>query len=350
EATAAYLNKERIFERLKTINKFNRKSSGKTGVFEENEDVKYLEKKFISPIIISPKNSQSSFKPRTFPSIDDISHTEIESILSFGERLTGSPLSFGENFLESDESNLTRASFISQDNETTQEPPVFEVTSSYQERDDEVQSDVSRLSKTSELKQSYNNFWEESKPSVPQMAPDTTTEEIVAENGNALIEVSENFSSFALGEPTKAFNASGSQGDFGLFRERSSVNVSTSAPAFGKLTLFAAATSAPIAFGAGLSASDNASDIPPTFATPPNNVSQSFGQPAFGQPAFGQPAFGQHGFRQARPFGTPAVLSTALKPQSGSGFARNNILGAGGNNFGGANASVNTTKSSFTEF
>ncbi|CAG8846482.1 45019_t:CDS:2, partial [Gigaspora margarita] len=107
-------------------------------------------------------------------------------------------------------------------------------------------------------------------------------------------------------------------------------------------------TSAPIAFGAGLSASDNASGIPPTFATPPNNVTfgqsafgqssfgaanlQAFGQPAFGQPAFGQPAFGQpafgqvafgqHGFRQARPFGIPAVLSTALKPQSGSGFAR----------------------------
>ncbi|CAG8856119.1 8085_t:CDS:2, partial [Gigaspora margarita] len=106
--------------------------------------------------------------------------------------LRGSPLSFGEKFLESDESNLTQASFISQNNETTQEPPVFEVTS-YQERDDEVQSDASRLSKTSELQQSYNNFWKESKSCVPQMAPDATTEEIVAENGNALIEVSENF-------------------------------------------------------------------------------------------------------------------------------------------------------------
>ncbi|CAG8843080.1 35716_t:CDS:2, partial [Gigaspora margarita] len=183
----------------------------------------------------------------------EVAHTEIES-LSFGERLTGSPLSFGEKFLESDKSNLTRASFISQDNETTQEPLTF-----------------LKLSKTSELKQSYNNFWEESKPSVPQMAPDTTTEEIVAENGNALIEVSENFSSFALGEPTKEFNAFGLQGDFGLFGERSSVNVSTSAPAFGKPTPFAAATSAPIAFGAGLSASDNASGIPLAFATPPNN-------------------------------------------------------------------------------
>ncbi|CAG8826996.1 20256_t:CDS:2, partial [Gigaspora margarita] len=230
-------------------------------------------------------------------------------------------------------------------------PPVFEVTSSYQERDDEVQSDVSRLSKTSELKQSYNNFWEESKSSASQMASDTTTEEIVAENDNALIEVAENFDSFALGEPTKVFNASGSQGGFSLFRERSSVNVSTSAPAFGKPTSFGAATSAPIAFGAGLSASDNASGIPPAFVTPPNNVSAlsslpaplrkhlgnqpnlqafgqptfgqpAFGQPAFGQPAFGQPAFGQHGFGQARPFGTPAVLSTALKPQSGSGFTR----------------------------
>ncbi|CAG8521754.1 22141_t:CDS:2, partial [Gigaspora rosea] len=251
-------------------------------------------------------------------------------------------------------------------------------------------SDVSRLPKTSELKQSYNNFGEESKSSVPQMAPDTTTEEIVAENGNALIEVSETFGSFALGEPTKAFNA-GSQGGFGLFGERSSVSVSTSAPAFGKPTPFGTATSAPIVFGAGLSASDNASGIPPAFATPPRNVNAlsslpappsqafgqsafgqssfgaakpqafgqpafgqpAFGQPAFGQPAFGQPAFGQHGFGQARPFGTPAVLSTALKPQSGSGFARfasnnafgsvnngNNILGAGGNNFGGANASV----------
>ncbi|CAG8857647.1 2639_t:CDS:2, partial [Gigaspora margarita] len=34
-----------------------------------NEDD--IEKKFISPIIISPEKSQSSFKPRTFPSIDD---------------------------------------------------------------------------------------------------------------------------------------------------------------------------------------------------------------------------------------------------------------------------------------
>ncbi|CAG8842227.1 42063_t:CDS:2, partial [Gigaspora margarita] len=188
---------------------------------------------------------------------------------------------------------------------TTQEPPVFEVTSSYQERDDE--SDVSRLSKTSEFKQSSS------------------------------CEVSENF---APGEPTKVFNASGSQGGFGSFRERSSVNVTTSAPAF--------ATSAPIAFGAVLSASDNVSGIPPAFATPPNNVSAlgslpappsqtfgqsafgqssfgaanlqafgqpAFGQPAFGQPVFGQPAFGQHGFGQARPIGTPAVLFTAMKPK-----------------------------------
>ncbi|CAG8714035.1 23037_t:CDS:2, partial [Gigaspora margarita] len=36
---------------------------------------------------------------------------------------------------------------------------------------------------------------------------------------------------------------------------------------------------------------------------------------ALGQPAFGQPAFGQHGFGQARPFGTPVVLSTPLKPK-----------------------------------
>ncbi|CAG8832867.1 16865_t:CDS:2, partial [Gigaspora margarita] len=124
----------------------------------------------------------------------------------------------------------------------------------------------------------------------------------------------------------------------------------------------------------GLSASDNASGIPPAFVTPPNNVSAlTFGQSAFGQSSFGaanlqafalvnQHLVNRHlvnrhldniCFGQARPFGTPAVLSTVLKPQSGSGFARfasNNILGAGGNNFGGANASVNTTKSSFTEF
>ncbi|CAG8846387.1 14430_t:CDS:2, partial [Gigaspora margarita] len=94
-------------------------------------------------------------------------------------------------------------------------------------------------------------------------------------------------------------------------------------------TSFAAATSAPIAFGAGLSASDNASAFGQSSFVAANL--QTFGQPAFGQPAFGQPAFGQHGFRQARPFGTLAVLSTALKPQSGSGFARfasNNAFGS----------------------
>ncbi|KAF0342774.1 nucleoporin [Gigaspora margarita] len=198
EATAAYLNKERICERLKTINKFNRKSPVKTGVFEENEDD--IEKKFISPIIISSKKSQSI-------------------------------------------------------------PPAFATPP----------NNVSALS---------------SLPATPSQA----------------------FGQSAFGQ--SSFGAANLQG-FGQ-------------PAFGQ---------------------------------------PAFGQPAFGQPAFGQPAFGQHGFGQARPFGTPAVLSTAMKPQSGSGFARfasnnafgsvnngNNILGAGGNNFGGANASVNTTKSSFTEF
>ncbi|CAG8848198.1 26398_t:CDS:2, partial [Gigaspora margarita] len=231
--------------------------------------------------------------------------TEIESLLSFDERLTGSPLSFGEKFLESDESNLTRVSLISQDNETTQETPVFEVTSSYQGRDDE-----------------------ESKSSVPQMAPDTTTEEIIAENGNALIEVSENFDSFALGEPTKAFNASGSRRsvdnmDFDIikcktkqlhlvYRERSSVNVSTSALAFGKPKPFGAATSVPIFITCTQPAFGQPAFGQPAFGQPAFGQ-PAFGQPAFGQPAFGQPAFGQHGFGQARPFGTPAVLSTALK-------------------------------------
>ncbi|CAG8818712.1 39154_t:CDS:2, partial [Gigaspora margarita] len=38
EGTVAYLNNERICERFKTINRFNRKSPVKTSIFEENED------------------------------------------------------------------------------------------------------------------------------------------------------------------------------------------------------------------------------------------------------------------------------------------------------------------------
>ncbi|CAG8673268.1 10962_t:CDS:1, partial [Dentiscutata heterogama] len=399
------------------------------------------EKKFMSPIIISPKKSPSSLKPRTFPRVfsprlgkqvleerstrlyqveniddstekyqdyedsrpfihDDIytlpenlgiqeakqtnevaqsvrfQSTGLELPLSFGEKLVESPLPYGEKTLESDESNLTRASLISQYNETTQEQSIFETTSSYQDRDevqyldsyrDETQdsdeskfgkiieSDVSRLLKTSELKQSFNNFEEESKSSVPQIVPDTTTEDIIAENGNELMGVSENFGSFGLGEPPKTFNASGSQGGFGLFGDRSLASTPISTSTFGKPTSFGAATSAPIVFGAGLPVSNNASGIPPAFATPPSNVNtfsslsahpsqafgqpafgqigfgqsslgapktQAFGQPAFGQPAFGQPAFGQSGFGQARMFGTPAALSANVRPPSGSGFAR----------------------------
>ncbi|CAG8550110.1 15700_t:CDS:10, partial [Dentiscutata erythropus] len=474
EATAAYLNKERICERLKTINKFNRKSPVKTSVFEENED-EFTEKKFMTPIIISPKKSPSSLKPRTFPRAfsprlgkqvleerstrlyqvenidygtekyqdyedsrpfihDDIytlpenlgiqetmqatevaqsvrfQSTGLELPLSFGEKLVESPLPYA---LESDESNLTRASLISQYNETTQEQSIFEATSSYQDRDEEAQyldsyrdetqdsdeskfgkiieSDVSRLLKTSELKQSFNNFEEESKSSVPQTVPNTTTEDIIAENGNELMGVSENFGSFGLGEPAKTFNASGSQSGFGLFGDRSLADTPVSTAGFGKPTSFGAATSAPIVFGAGLPVSNNASGIPPAFATPPSNVntfsslaahpSQAFGQPAFGQigfgqsslgasntqafgqPAFGQPAFGQSGFGQARMFGTPAALSANVRPPSGSGFARfasnnafgnvndgNDILGASGNSFGATNTPANTNKSSFMEF
>ncbi|CAG8814266.1 39619_t:CDS:2, partial [Gigaspora margarita] len=115
------------------------------------------------------------------------------------------------------------ASFIFQDNKTTQELSVFKVISSYQERDNKVQ---------------YTS-------SILQIVPDMTIEEIVAENSNALpvIEVSENFSLFVLREPTKVFNIFGSQANL------------------------------QIAFEAGLLASNNALGILSAFAMPFNNVS-----------------------------------------------------------------------------
>ncbi|CAG8534711.1 24827_t:CDS:10 [Cetraspora pellucida] len=495
KATAAYLNKERICEKLKNINKFNRKDPVKNSNFEDNED-EVIERKSMSPIIISPKKSPSALKPRAFsptqihegkpyrsrttitsplrksvyPSesssdyqfqpkakydtpirgntytdnilpeasgtyqdyedsrpfihddiytlpgnlgIQEINHaTEVTSSIKFQEPIefeSESSLSFGDKTVESDELNLDRVSpkltptFISKDNEITQESSTLETTSSYQDKEvqysdsyrdetqDSVESkivapDVSGLSKASEFKQSYNNFVEDPKSGVLQLVSDT----IEDKNSNELMGVSENFGSFGLGEPSETHNASGSQGSFGLFGDRSLTNTATSIPAFGKQT-FGTATSAPIVFGAGLSHGGNATGIPPAFATQPSNVNafnslpanpQAFGQPsfgqtgfgqsslgvpkaqAFGQPAFGQPAFGQHGFGQARTFGAPSALSANLKPPSGSGFARfasnnafgsvnnsnNAILGTGGNSFDGTNASINTTKSSFMEF
>ncbi|CAG8589880.1 544_t:CDS:10 [Racocetra fulgida] len=461
KATAAYLNKERICEKLKNINKFNRKGPVKNSIFEENED-EFIERKSMSPIIISPKKSPSALKPRAFsptqihptheskpyrsrttitsplrksvypsePSSDyqfqpkamydtpirsNISYqtenvedstekyqdyedrrpflhddiyslpenlgiqetdhaAEVSSSIKFQEPIeieAESSLSYGDKTVESDELNLYRVSpkfiptFISKDSETTQESSTLETTPSYQgkeevqysdsyrdETQDSVESkivapDVSGLSKASELKQAYDHFEEDSKSGALQLVPDTIEED---KNSNELMGVSENFGSFGLGEPSGTNNASGSQGSFGLFGDRSLISTSTSIPpAFGKQT-FGTATSAPIVFGAGLQLGGNATGIPPAFATQPSNVNtfsslsanspQAFGQPsfgqtgfgqsslgapkaqAFGQPAFGQPAFGQHGFGQTRTFGTPSALSANLKPPSGGGFAR----------------------------
>ncbi|CAG8685030.1 20228_t:CDS:2, partial [Racocetra persica] len=438
KATAAYLNKERICEKLKNINKFNRKGPVKNSIFEENED-EFIERKSMSPIIISPKKSPSALKPRAFSptqihptheskpyrsrttitsplrksvyplsyqaenvedsteiyqdyedrrpflhddiyslpenlGIQETDHAaEVSSSVKFQEPIeieSESSLSYGDKTVESDELNLYRVSpkfiptFISKDSETTQESSTLETTPSYQgkevqysdsyrdETQDSVESkivapDVSGLSKASELKQAYDHFEEDSKSGALQLVPDTIEED---KNSNELMGVSENFGSFGLGEPSGTNNASGSQGSFGLFGDRSLISTSTSIPpAFGKQT-FGTATSAPIVFGAGLQPGGNATGIPPAFATQPSNANafsslsanppQAFGQPsfgqtgfgqsslgapnaqAFGQPAFGQPAFGQHGFGQTRTFGTPSALSANLKPPSGGGFAR----------------------------
>ncbi|CAG8450442.1 120_t:CDS:10 [Scutellospora calospora] len=506
KTTAAYLNKERICEKLKNVNKFKRKSPVKTTLFEENE-AEVIERKSMPSSIISPKKSPNTFKNRVFPqtqiregksyrsrttitSLSEpssdyqpkvmydtpirentytnkslpeasgiLSPIELESPLAYKDQSEDFIQHKFEKIVESDDSSLAWMSpsfkhrptptFLSQSNDTVQEPSVFEMPSSYQKDEDAqyldsynedsqdsielnfgkfISSDVSRSSKVPELGQSYNHFGEDSKSETIQTIPSgeyaiteinegketsdaeqnnasnvtnvvskTEAEEIehksqeisdqvevvenptdvIAETGNELMGVSENFGSFGLGEQSETYNESNSQGGFGLFGDKSLTSAPTSTPAFGKQTQFGMATSNNIVFGTGLSLGGNASGIPPAFATQPSNVnafnplpahpSPAFGQPAFGQTAFGQsslgmpkaqafgqPAFGQHGFGQPRTFGTPSALTANVKPPSGSGFARfasnNAILGAGNNNLDETNASISTTKSSFMEF
>ncbi|CAG8804609.1 3127_t:CDS:2, partial [Gigaspora margarita] len=88
EVTAAYLNKERICERLKTINKFNRKSPVKTGVFEENKNNDSYEEiqSFIHDDIYTLPESLGIQETKQTTEVAQsirFQPTEIESLLSF---------------------------------------------------------------------------------------------------------------------------------------------------------------------------------------------------------------------------------------------------------------------------
>ncbi|CAG8527546.1 15546_t:CDS:2 [Acaulospora colombiana] len=66
KATATYLNKERLYEELKNLNKLKRKFPVKTNLFDE-KTLEIGEKKPMSPIMISPKRSPSPVKVHGTP-------------------------------------------------------------------------------------------------------------------------------------------------------------------------------------------------------------------------------------------------------------------------------------------